>query len=154
MKKYTTRATKWLAKLILVSIIIFAIGIILIVVDSPNVSLQVGFTMFGGLVSVIFLACFFAEKSRALIIDVDKIIFPRGIDKNGKTVLQKTVIKFDEIKSVQSEFYKGDKIISGDCFFHILKLKDGTKVTVTLYHYGEKTEKEILEIMQRNIIWV
>ena len=85
MKKYTTRATKWLAKLILVSIIILAIGIILIIVDSPNVSLQVGFTMFGGLVSVIFLACFFAEKSRALIIDADEIIFPRGIDKNGKT---------------------------------------------------------------------
>ena len=89
MKKYTTRATKWLAKLILVSIIILAIGIILIIVDSPNVSLQVGFTMFGGLVSVIFLACFFAEKSRALIIDADEIIFPRGIDKKRKNSFQK-----------------------------------------------------------------
>lgn len=152
MKKYTTRATNWLPKLILVSIIILAIGIILIIVDSPNVSLQVGFTMFGGLVSVIFLAGFFAEKSRTLIIDADKIIFPRGIDKNGKTVFKKTVIKFAEIKSVQSEFYKGDKIISGDCFFYILKLKDGTKVTVTLYHYGKEAEKEILERMQRNIV--
>ncbi len=152
MKKYTTRATNWLPKLILVSIIILAIGIILIIVDSPNVSLQVGFTMFGGLVSVIFLAGFFAEKSRTLIIDADKIIFPRGIDKNGKTVFKKTVIKFAEIKSVQSEFYKGDKIISGDCFFYILKLKDGTKVTVTLYHYGKEAEKEILERMQRNLV--
>lgn len=151
MKKYTSRATKWLAILTLISVVIFATGFVLIVVSSPNISLQIGLTAFGGLMSVLFLCFFFAEKSRALVIDADKIIFPRGADKNGKTIFKKTVIKFDEINSVESKFYKGDKIISGDCFFRVLKLKDGTKVTVTLYAYGKESEKEILETIQKRI---
>ena len=151
MKKYISRATKSLAILTLISAVIFAVGIILIIADFSDIALQIGLTSFGSLMSIIFITCFFAEKSRALIIDANKIILPRGVDKNGKTVFQKTVIMMDEIRSVESKFNKGDKFIFGDCFFYILRLRDGTNVTVTLYSYGKKAEKEILEIIQNSI---
>ena len=149
MKRYISRATKWFAILTFVSVAIFAMGIVFIVVNVPNVGLQIGPTMFGALMSILFLTCYLAEKSRALVIDADKITFPRGADKNGKMVFQKTVISLEEIRSVESEFHRGDGIISGDCFFHTLRLKDGTEVTVTLYAYGKEGEKEILETIRK-----
>lgn len=152
MKRYISRATKWLAILAFVSVVIFAMGIISIVVNVPNVGLQIGLTMFGALMSILFLTCYLAEKNRTLVIDADKITFPRGADKNGKTVFQKTVIRLDEICSIESNFHKGDRIISGNCFFHTLKLKDGTEVTVTLYAYGKDSEKEIIETIRKNMI--
>lgn len=151
MKKFTSRATKWLAVLTLISLVTLAAGVVSIVVSSPNISRQIGLTALGGVMSIFFSAAYFAEKSRTLVIYKDKFIFPRGADINGKTVFQKTVIKVDEISSIKSKFYKGDKIISGDCFFHTLKLKDGTNVTVTLYAYGKESEKEILETIQKSI---
>lgn len=94
----------------------------------------------------------FCRKKQSLIIDTDMIIFPRGVEKNGKTVFQKTIVRICEINSVVSKFHKGDKIISGDCFFYTLKLKDGTNITVTLYAYGKEAEKEILETIQGSIV--
>lgn len=151
MKRYISRATKWLAILTIISAALLVTGIVFIIVNIPNIGLQIGATMLGALMSILFLSCFLAERSRALVIDADKITFPRGADRNGKIVFQKTVIQLDEICSIESKFHKGDKIISGDCFFHTLKLKDGTKVTVTLYAYGKEAEKEILETIQKNI---
>ena len=48
-------------------------------------------------------------------------------------------------------FYKGDKIVSRDCFFHTLKLKDNTKITFTLYAYGKEAEREIIEIIKKSV---
>lgn len=151
MKTYVSKSTKWLAVLTLICVIFFVVGIIFIIVDIPNIGLQIGSTMLGGLMGILFAVCFFAERSRALVIDTDKFVFPRGADINGKVSFKKTVINKNEICSIESKFYKGDKIISGDCFFHTLKLKDGTKVTVTLYAFGKEAEKEILEIIKKSI---
>ena len=101
--------------------------------------------------SIMFGSIFFAERSRVLIIENDKFIFPRGADINGKNVFQKTVVRKCDIFSLESKFHKGDGIISGDCFFYTLRLKNGTKITVTLYAYGKEAEKEILEMIQNSI---
>ena len=151
MKRYTSRATKRLLIAILTSVAIFATGIVLIVANASTIGLQIGATMFGGLMSIMFGSIFFAERSRVLIIENDKFIFPRGADINGKNVFQKTVVRKCDILSLESKFHKGDGIISGDCFFYTLKLKNGTKITVTLYAYGKEAEKEILEMIQNSI---
>ena len=103
----------------------------------------------GGVFGILFLICYLAEKSRALIIDTEKIIFPRGADKNGKIVFQKTTVKLCDINSVDTKLYKGDGIISKDTSFHTINLKDGTTITVTLYAYGKEAENEILETIKR-----
>ena len=148
MKRYTSCATKWLAILAIISVAVLIAGIICILAHSSNVELQVGLTTSGGLMSILFLSCFFAEKSRWLTIDADKIILPRGADHNGRMVIKRTVIKTDEIISLESKFYKGDKIFTGDCFFYTLKLKNGAKITFTLYAYGKEAEKEIVETIK------
>lgn len=152
MKKYISRATKWLGIISLICFVMLSIGIVFIVVKFPHVGLQIGLTMVGGLMSSLFLTCYLAERSRVLIIDADKIILPGGMDKNEKRFCCKTVIKIDEISSVESKLYKGVVLISKDTYFHTLKLKDGTKITVTLYAYGKAAEKEILETIHKNIM--
>ena len=67
-------------------------------------------------------------------------------------VFQKTVIRLDEIRSVESNFHKGDKLITGDCFFYTFRLKDGTSITVTLYAYGKEAEKEILKTIKSGMV--
>ena len=114
MKRYTSRATKVLAVVVLICVAVVLIGIILAFTGAKNMGLPFGFILLGGLLGVIFLACFLAEKSRALIIDTDKIIFPRGAERNGKTVFQKTVVRICDLSSVESRFHKGDKIISDE----------------------------------------
>lgn len=151
MKKYTSRATKRLAIFTIISAVMLITGIILIVANSSNVGLQIGLTMSGGLMGILFLSCFFAEKSQWLTIDVDKIVLPRGTDNNGKTVFKRTVIRIEELASVESNIYKGDGLISKDTYFHTLKLKDGTKITFTLYAYGKEAEKEIIETIKKSV---
>ena len=152
MERYTSKTTKWFAILTLISVVFFAVGIIFIIVDISNIGFQIGFTLLGGLMGILFAVCYFAERGRALVIDTDQFVFPRGAEINGKISFKKTVINKNEICSIESKLYKGDKTISGDCFFHTLKLKDGAKVTVTLYAYGKEAEKEILEIIQKQCI--
>ncbi len=152
MKRYTSRTTKLLAIAALICGTVVLIGIIIVFTGVKNIGLPVGFILLGGLLGVIFLACFLAEKSRALIIDADKIVFPRGTEKNGKTVFQKTVVRICDIGSVESKLRKGDTIISDDCFFYTFRLKDGTSITVTLYAYGKEAEKEILETIKSSIV--
>ena len=151
MKTYITCATKWLAILATISVAVLVAGIICIFAHPSGVGLQIGLTMFGGLMSILFLSCVFAEKSRYLTIDNEKIILPRGADKNSKISFQKTVINIDEIHSFKSELYKGDGIISKDTLFYILKLNDGSAIKFTLYAYGKAAEKEILEIIEKHI---
>ena len=151
MKTYISRATKWLRIFALISAVMLVTGIIFIVAPISNIGLQICLTIGGGLMSIVFLSCFIAEKSRALVICGDKFIFPRGTEKNGKTTFQKTVITANEISSVESKLYKGTKFITGDCSFYTLNLKNDTKVTVTLYAYGKKAEKEIIETIKKSI---
>jgi len=92
-----------------------------------------------------------AEKSRYLTIDCEKIVLPRGADINGKIVFKRTVAKIDEITFVESNLYKGDGLIIKDTYFHTLTLKDGTKITFTLYTYGREAEKEIVETIKKSV---
>ena len=89
MKKYTSRATRWLAILAIISVTVLIMGVICILAHSSNVGLQVGLTMLGALMSILFLSCFFAEKSRYLTIDNEKVILSRGADINGKSLSEK-----------------------------------------------------------------
>ena len=152
VKKYVSRATKYLVILSLICIVILTAGIVLIVVGFPNTSSIIGLTIFGGVFSLLFLVCYFAERSRTLRIDSNTVIFPRGANVNGKTVLKKMVVKIDEIGFVESKLYEGDGLFTADCYFHTLKLKDGTEITVTLYSYGKAAEKEILEFIKNRIL--
>ena len=151
MKKYTSRAVKWLALVAVISIAILSAGVICIIIDSANVGLQVGLTMLGGLMTILFLSCFFAEKSRYLTIDDKRIVLPRGADKNEKISFNRTIINTNEIRSIRSELYKGDGIISKDTLFHTLTLNDGTRIKFTLYSYGKDAEDEILEAIKKHI---
>ena len=151
MKKYTSRATKWLAILTIISVAVLIAGIICILSRSSNVGLQIGITMLGGLMSILFLSCFLADKSRYLTIDDEKIVLPRGANINEKTSFNRIIINTNEIRSIKSELHKGDGIIAKDTLFHTLTLNDGTKIMFTLYAYGKDAEDEILEAIKKLI---
>ena len=151
MKKYTSQATKWLRIASLICGGVLLIGIILAFADIGNIGVPIGLLMMGGLLGIIFFSCFIAEKSRVLIIDADQITFPRGAEINGKTVFQKTTIQLKQIRSVEIKFQQGDGVIAKDTNFFTFRLKDGTRVTVTLFAYGKEAEKEILETIKSSI---
>ena len=148
MKKYISKATKPLLLVTLISCAIMALGIIFAIIQIQNLPLVIGLISMGGLLGVLFLICYLVEKSRALIIDSDRIILPRGVRFNGKAAIQKTVISASEIKSIGSSLFKGDGLISKDTKLYTLRLLDGTKVTITLYAYGEQAETEIVETIK------
>ncbi len=152
MKRYFSQATKWLMVVTLICGAVLLTGIILAFIEVANIGLPIALILTGGLLGVLFLSCFLAEKSRALIMDTDKIIFPKGAEINGKTFFQKTVVRICDIRSAESKLHKGDKMISDDCFFYTLRLKDGTSIAVTLYAYGKGAEKEIWETIKNNIV--
>ena len=77
MKKYISRAVKWFAFFAIISGVMLVTGIILIVANSSNIGLQIGLTMGGGLMGVLFLLCFLVEKSRWLTIDRNEIVLSR-----------------------------------------------------------------------------
>ena len=151
MKKYTSQATKWLMIVSLICGVVLLTGIILAFAGIGNIGLPIGLIMMGGLLGILFFSCFLAEKSRALIINADQITFPRGAEINGKTVFQKTTIQTTQIRSVETKFYPGDRVIAKDTNFYTLRLKGGTSVTFTLYAYGKEAEKEILETIKSSI---
>ena len=151
MKKYISRVTKRLAFLSIISVTVLIAGIVFIVAEISNIGLQFALTMLGGLMSILFLSCFFAEKSRALTIDSNKIILPRGAFRNGKISFQKIIINKSEIRSIKSELQKGDGIIAKDVLFHTLMLEDGTTIKFTLYNYGKTAEDEILKTIKKHI---
>lgn len=151
MKTYISRATKLLAILAIIGITVLISGIICLLAHSSNVGLQIGLTMLGGLMSILFLPCFLAEKSRHLTIDDEKIVLPRGANINEKTSFRRIIINTNEIRSIKSELHKGDGIIAKDTLFHTLKLNDGTRIKFTLYAYGKDAEDEILEAIKKLI---
>ena len=151
MKKYTSQATKWLMIVSLICGVVLLTGIIFAFAGIGNIGVLIGLILMGGLLGIIFFSCFIAEKSRALIISADQITFPRGAEINGKTVFQKTTIQSKQIRSVEIKFQPGDGVIAKDSNFYTLRLKDGTRVTFTLYAYGKEAEKEILETIKSSI---
>ena len=151
MKTYISRATKLLAILAIIGITVLISGIICILAHSSNVGLQIGLTMLGGLMSILFLSCFFAEKNRYITVDDEKIVLPRGANINEKTSFSRTIININEIRSIKSELHKGDGIIAKDTLFHTLTLNDGTKIMFTLYAYGKDAEDEILAAIKKLI---
>lgn len=152
MKRYTPKATRWLAALSLVCGAALLIGIFLAFSGTDSIVLSIALILSGGWMGSLFVICFFAEKSRTLTVDADKILLPRGAKKNGKTVLQKTVVRLCDIRCVKSTFHKGDKIITDDSLFLTLTLKDGTDITVLLSPYGAQAEKEILETIKNKLL--
>ena len=151
MKKYISHATKRLAILTIISVAVLIAGIICILSSSSNVGLQIGITMLGGLMSILFLSCFLADKSRYLTIDDEKIVLPRGAIINEKTSFNRIIINTNEIRSIKSELHKGDGIIAKDTLFHTLTLNDGTRIMFTLYAYGKDAEDEILAAIKKLI---
>lgn len=151
MKKYISQSVKWFALLTVICAAALITGVILIIANSPTVELQVGLTILSGLMGILFLSIFIAEKSRYLTIDDQKMVLPRGEIINKKMSFQRTVIDMDEICSVESKLHKGDGIYSKNAFFHTLTLKDGTTITFTLYAYGKDAEAEILQTRKSRI---
>lgn len=151
MKKYTSSAIKPLALITVLCFSVLMIGIILIFIDIPIIGVDIGLIMLGGLTGIIFLTGYLAEKNRVLTIDEEKIVFPKGIEINGKTAYSKTEVKFCEISHIEAKLHKGDKITTKDTYFYTLKLKNNTTLTVTLYSFGKEAEKEIFEILYKNI---
>lgn len=131
--------------------VVLLIGIILAFTGIGNVGVPIGLVLMGGPLGIIFFSCFIAEKIRILIIGADQITFPRGAEINGKTVFQKTTIQTKQIRSVEIKFQPGDGVIAKDTNFYTLRLKDGTRVTVTLYSYGKEAEREIIETIKSSI---
>jgi len=151
MKKYTSQATKRLMIISLICGAVLLTGIVLAFAGIGNIGVPIGLILMGGLLGVIFFSCFLAEKSRALVIDTGRIILPRGAEINGRTVFQKTIIQTNQIRSVETNYYSGDGVIAKDTNFYTLRLKDGMRVTVTLFAYGKEAEKEILETIKSGI---
>lgn len=149
MKKYTSSATEWLKVITLIGCAVLLAGIILAFMGVTNIGLPIGLIMMGGLLGILFFVSFLSEQSRYLIIDANRVVFPRGAEINGKTSFQKTVVKTSEIRSVEIRSFKGDGLIAQNTNFYTLRLTDGRTITVTLYHYGKAAEKEIFEAIKR-----
>ena len=145
MKTYVPCAVKWFALLTAISAAILVMGIICMIINAFDIGLQVLFTLFGGFMTVLFISCFFAAKSRYLTMDQERIVLPRGVEKNGIISFRRTVVPKNEIRSIGSVLRKGDGILAKDTLFHILTLKDGTRIMFTLYSYGKDAEHEILD---------
>ena len=73
MKKYVSRATIWLGIIALLSGVALLLGIILAFVNTSMTSIVM--IALGGMFGILFLSCFFSEKSRALIIDTEVTLF-------------------------------------------------------------------------------
>ena len=151
MKKYVSRETKWYALFALICFAILIAGIVLILAGSQNIPLQIGLIISGGLLGALFLSCFFTARSRVLTIDPEKIVFPKGAAKNGRMTWRKNTVKFEDIRAINTNVYKGFWLISKDTSFSTLTLKDGTAITATFSTYGKDAEKEIVETIRQHI---
>lgn len=148
MKRYASRATKWSMIVTLICGVVLLAGIVLTFLEVTNIGLSIGLIMMGGLLGILFFVCFLSEQGRCLIIEADWVVFPRGAEINGKTVFRKTVVRSSEIRSVEIKSFQGDGLIAKDTDFYTLRLTDGRKITLTLYHYGKEAEKEIFEAIK------
>ena len=151
MKKYISQATKILSIISLLSFLILILGIVLFFVKNPNVALAIGFTVFGSFLTILFTPVTLAERNRFVMIDLDEISLPRGVEINGKIVFQRTRIKLSEIASLESKQHKGIFLITKDTCFYTLNLNYDVKITFTLYAYGKHAEKEIIEVIKSRL---
>ena len=160
MKKYRSSGTKILAVIAAVCVCMLIAGMI----AGDSFSYTYELTLLGGGFGIIFVPVFIAERSRYLIIDEEKVIFPPGCNQNEKLVFQRLEVRFDEICSVKIDFHKGESEFMaivwglfgltsvGDQYSYTLNLIDDTKIEVgCLYQYGEKAEKEISEMICRSV---
>lgn len=163
MKKYNSSDQKIVAVIAFVGVCMLIAGIILTIAKIPLLALKVILIVFGLFLSGIFIPCAFGERSRYLIIDEEKIDFPRGCSIEGKYNSKRTVVRFDEIRSVKTKFYEGDTVFvsvilmlfgmpsMGDTYFYTLNLKDDRQIEVNcIRHYG-KSEKEIFEMICQSV---
>ncbi len=143
MKKYYSASLK---KIATVTALCLAISVILMFVKELD---SLFFIIW---MDILCFIVYFAEKSRYLIIDHEKVLFPRGVG-NGKKFFQRTTVKFCDIQSFESKLIKQDDIFlgTGEYFDHTLTLKDGTILSVYLYSYGKEAEMEIVETICGNI---
>ena len=143
MKKYVPKCLKLVRNASITSFLIFVVGFVLFLFGGLNIEIPLLLTFFGGGFGILFVAVYFAAKSRVFIIGEEKIVIPRGANINDNLSFSKTSLKKSDICYVERTFFKGDKIISEDTYFYTVKLKGGTKVTFPLYEYGKKAEEEI-----------
>lgn len=151
MKKYKSRNANGFGIAAIGCAVILIAGIFMLIFGYPDSTASFALVFIGSLMGIMFFAIFLSEKSRVLIIDTDKVIFPRGVRKNDKIISKKTVVKFDEMNSLECEFYKGDGFIAGDTYFYTLKLKGSAKIVMTLYAFGKDAENEIYETIRQRI---
>ena len=94
MKKYVSRATKWLGIIALLCGIAVLVGIILAFANTSMTSFVM--IALGGMFGILFLSCFLAEKSRALIKcrqDITQILFVKTADFSLKQTISQARIK-------------------------------------------------------------
>ena len=164
MKKYDRSDKTILAVIAVVCVCSLIAGVILVIAKIPLLALKVGLIVFGLCLSAIFVPAAFAVRRYYLIIDEEKVDFPIGCSIEGKSNSKRTVVRFDEIRSVKTKFYEGDTVFvsvilmlfgmpsMGDTYFYTLNLKDNRQIEVNCIRlYGNKAEKEIFEMICQSV---
>ncbi|MBR5188573.1 MAG: hypothetical protein IKW18_08880 [Clostridia bacterium] len=164
MKKYDRSDKTILAVIAVVCVCALIAGVILVIAKIPLLALKVCLIVFGLCLSAIFVPAAFCVRRHYLIIDEEKIDFPIGCSIEGKCNSKRTVVRFDEIRSVKTKFYEGDTVFvsvilmlfgmpsMGDTYFYTLNLKDNRQIEVNCIRlYGNKAEKEIFEMICQSV---
>ena len=147
MKKYLPKITFPLGVLTLICLTCFVVGI---AVNAVGYSTQLTsvLALVGGITGSFLLMIFLLVLSSPVLIYRDRVVFSTAVRKNGKSVSGRTVIKFDDIEVIDHKFIEGDHYITDGCYCHLLKLKDGTEITVFLNSYGRRKEDEIMSTVE------
>ena len=147
MKKYLPKITFPLGVLTLICLTCFVVGI---AVNAVGYSTQLTsvLALVGGITGSFLLMIFLLVLNSPVLIYRDRVVFSTAVRKNGKSVSGRTVIKFDDIEFIDHKFIEGDHYITDDCYCHLLKLKDGTEITVFLNSYGRRKEDEIMSTVE------
>lgn len=147
MKKYLPKITFPFGVLALICLTCFVVGI---AVNAVGYSTQLTsvLALVGGITGSFLLMIFLLVLNSPVLIYRDRVVFSTAVRKNGKSVSGRTVIKFDDIEFIDHKFIEGDHYITDDCYCHLLKLKDGTEITVFLNSYGRRKEDEIMSTVE------
>lgn len=147
MKKYLPKITFPLGVLTLICLTCFVVGIAVNAVGYSTQLMSV-LALVGGITGSFLLMIFLLVLNSPVLIYRDRVVFSTAVRKNGKSVSGRTVIKFDDIEFIDHKFIEGDHYITDDCYCHLLKLKDGTEITVFLNSYGRRKEDEIMSTVE------
>ncbi len=155
MKKYYTKSSPITGIVALLFLILLIIGIILTVFRLSTLSVSIFLCGFCGYMSILFCSLFFADRSRYLVVDEEKIDLPRGVmaildEKKTKLQMKRTKLLFSDIETVHVEFYKADNIMAKSTKFYVFSMKNGQKYRAVLYEYGTEHMREILNMMRKN----